>query len=106
MKALLPLLLLSCAACGAQAPLRAQTRAPGGQPSNVPSDVRAFVARREECEHFLGEEPYDAARARELERKVKSLCTGSDAKLARLKRRYAGRAAVMDLLRPLDPDLE
>ncbi len=110
MKALLPLLLRSCAACAgvscgsgvAMASLAQETRAPEG----LPRDVRAFVARHEACEHFLGEEPYDAARARELARNVKSLCTGSDAKLARLKRKYAGHAAIMDVLLRLDPDLE
>jgi len=55
----------------------------------LPADVRAFIARRDACDHFRGEEPYDRARADELKIKLAQTCTGSDDELAALRRKYA-----------------
>ena len=33
----------------------------------LPPDVKVFVERRSHCEHWAGEEPYDAPRAAEIE---------------------------------------
>ncbi|MBS0282157.1 MAG: hypothetical protein JSR25_13400 [Proteobacteria bacterium] len=54
-------------------------------------DVRAFIERKIECNHWAGEEPYDAARARQIERAVQHLkCEALDKDEVALKRRHAG----------------
>jgi hypothetical protein len=66
--------------------------------AGMPADVRAFVAKRTQCDHFRGEEPYDAARAAELDRRMRATCAGTDAALARLKRiHYRDRSALRAL---------
>lgn len=40
----------------------------------MPAPIRAFVARQDTCTHFAGEEPYDAARRRELEQAMAKYC--------------------------------
>lgn len=64
----------------------------------LPGDVRAFVARRQNCDHFRGEEPYDRARATEIALRLREFCTGTDAELARLKRIHARDRAVQRAL--------
>lgn len=61
----------------------------------LPPDVERFVQRRDLCDHFRGEEPYDAERRAFLEKRIRKFCTGTDAKLAALKRKYKGRSDVM-----------
>ncbi len=62
-------------------------------PSPSP-EVARFIAERDACDHFRGEEPYDAARAAFLVRETRRLCTGTDRKLAALRRRFANDPAV------------
>jgi hypothetical protein len=79
-------------------------QAPAALPAPLPADVRRFVARYESSEHWLGEEGYDAERAREIARAIRSECTGIDAQRARLLRRYRApsparrRLVMMDAL--------
>ncbi|MEB1527884.1 hypothetical protein [Xanthomonas sp. WHRI 7945] len=54
----------------------------------MPQDVRAFVARQDVCNHFAGEEPYDAARRRELERAIAKYCDGNEAAWTKLRAQY------------------
>jgi cytochrome c556 len=61
----------------------------------LPADVAAFVERRDSCDHFRDEEPYDAERAAELKAKLKETCTGSDKELADLRRKYARNRKIM-----------
>ena len=42
----------------------------------LPPDAAKWVKRYDECEHWLGEEPYDAKRRREIDKAIKRLCTG------------------------------
>ena len=51
----------------------------------VPDDVTRFVERRDACEHFRGEAPYDAERRRFLEQQTLKFCAGTDRELAQLK---------------------
>lgn len=60
-----------------------------------PAEVTAFMVDRDGCDHFRGEEPYDAERAAYLEQSIRELCTGTDAKLAKLRRRYAAESDVV-----------
>ncbi|WP_338664373.1 hypothetical protein VQH23_04235 [Pararoseomonas sp. SCSIO 73927] len=61
--------------------------------AELPRDVAAFTARRDRCDHFRGEESDDPARAAEIARALDRNCRGTDAELARLKRRHAGNPA-------------
>lgn len=44
----------------------------------LPPHAAKWVERYDECEHWLGEEPYDAARRREIDKAIKTVCTGLD----------------------------
>ncbi len=71
-----------------------------------PAIVRRFIARRAMCNHWGGEEPYDAARRREIARAVRRLrCAALPREEAALRRRYAGRPeslALLDATRDVD----
>lgn len=42
----------------------------GAGAQDLPADVRAFLERRLECDHWRGEEPYDPERAAEINANV------------------------------------
>jgi hypothetical protein len=66
----------------------------------LPADVRHVLKRREDCDHWLGEEPYDADRRREIERAVRKLrCDTLERDEARLRRRYVTHPAIIDRLK-------
>ena len=81
---------------------------PDAKPTTValPADVVSFRAKRDECDHFRGEEPADEARADFLEKALARTCTGTDAALAALKKRYADQPAVMAVLSNYDEGIE
>jgi len=84
---------------GSAQPLFAQTAA-------LPQEVRTFISRRDDCDHFRGEASDEANRQAEIDRELRRLCAGSDAERARLLRRYAGNKVILDLLNQYDPDIE
>lgn len=85
-------LALLLATQGEDAALRARVAA-------QPPAVRAFIARRGNCNHWGGEEPYDAGRRREILRAVRALrCNRIDRDERALRGRYAGRRATIALL--------
>ena len=64
-----------------------------------PEAVRRYVERRAMCNHWGGEEPYDADRRREIARAVRVLrCTRIDRDEALLRRRYAARRATIAVI--------
>ena len=71
-------------------------------------DLAGFLERRAACDHFRGEvpDPPDAARMREIEQQTAQYCTGTDAQLALLKKRYRDDPAVMKQLDELEPRIE
>jgi hypothetical protein len=70
-----------------------------GAVAAAPKDVSAYVARKANCNHFLGEEPYDKARAAELNKAMRELkCSTLDRDEARLRRRYAKAPAMLKLI--------
>ena len=71
-------------------------------------DLATFLERRATCDHFRGEipDPPDAQRMREVERQIAASCTGSDAQLALLKKRYRDDPAVMKQLDEFEPRIE
>ena len=81
----------------------------GGLPATAkehPTDLRTFLERREECDHWRGEASPDKARQRDINRAVCRTCMGTDAELARLKKKYKANAAVMDVLDELQDRVE
>jgi hypothetical protein len=80
--------------------------APTDTAGSLPADVRRFKERRDECDHFRGEEPSDPARTAELQAALERTCTGTDAALVALRRRHSGDAAVMVALADYESDVE
>ncbi len=70
-------------------------------PSFMPREVARFLERRMDCDHWAGEEPYDAARRREIEANIRDLrCEMIERDEKRLRKRYAGKPAVLRMLGP------
>jgi hypothetical protein len=64
----------------------------------APSPVRSFVERLVSCEHWAGEEPYDADRRREIERALRiDRCDRIDIEGREFRRRYARRPEILRL---------
>ena len=76
--------------------------------AKFPSDVFKYVEQREGCDHFRGEipDPPDKQRMREIKREIRKLCTGTDKKLARLKRKYARNPSIMKRLNEFEEKIE
>lgn len=71
-----------------------------------PREVTEFMVARDGCDHFRGEEPYDAERRVYIEESIAELCQGTDAKLAMLRRRYAGDPSVLSALKGYEDRIE
>ncbi len=74
--------------------------------TTFPADVVDFRKRRDQCDHFRGEEPGDDARAAELEKALERTCRGTDAELAGLRHKYRGTPAVIAALRGYEDQVE
>ena len=74
--------------------------------TRLPEDVARFIERRDACDHFRGEEAYDAKRREFLEEQTLKLCVGTDKQLAELKMKYAGNKAVITKLEDYEPEIE
>jgi len=55
---------------------------------NLPRDVQCFVENAAMCEHFAGEEPYDAERGKEIVKAVTKYCTAAQGKLKILETKH------------------
>jgi len=75
-------------------------------PQGLPREVRAYVSRRDTCDHFRGEDSPDEIRRKEIEAATIRFCTGADRQLARLKRVYAHNRAVQRRLDRYDTRIE
>ena len=86
-------------------PLAAEpVQGPADAAPKLPADAQALVTRRAACEHWGGEDAYDAARSRQIVAAVKRLrCEAIEADEARLRRRYRDDPTT---LRALDPASE
>ena len=60
----------------------------------LPPDAEKWVQRYDACEHWLGEEPYDAKRRRQINKAIKSVCFGLEKQRAALIARYPNNIAV------------
>ena len=76
--------------------------APPAPQRRLPPEVRRFIDKRDTCEHWIGEEGYDAARQREINRNVHQSCTGVDRELDRLRRVYRRNPRVLAALKDYD----
>jgi hypothetical protein len=76
------------------------------QQAALPREVRAYVARRDACDHFRGEASPETQRQSEIDAESLRLCKGSDGQLKRLKRKYARNPAVQHALGDYDPRIE
>lgn len=69
----------------------------------LPHEVEAFVADRDACDHFRGE-PTEGDSSEQVERRrfvqesLEIHCTGTDRRLAALKKRYASDIKVTSVL--------
>lgn len=77
-----------------------------GSTPKLPADILAFRAKRDDCDHFRGEEPYDAKRAAFLKAALARTCTGTDKALAALRKRYVGQPALLDVLKAYEDRIE
>ncbi len=71
-----------------------------------PDEVTDFMVARDSCDHFRGEEPYDSERRAYLDENIRTLCTGTDVKLAVLRKRYAKDADVISALKDYEKTIE
>ena len=71
-------------------------------------DLATFLERRATCDHLRGEipDPPDPARMREIEQQTAEACSGTDAQLALLKKRWRDDPVVTKQLAELDPRIE
>jgi hypothetical protein len=74
--------------------------------TQLPLEVSRFIEGRDMCEHFRGEEPYDAERGEFLAQKVSEFCTGTDKKLAALKLKYKANSLVQSKLLQYEVKIE
>lgn len=67
---------------------------------NMPDDVRTFIDRRAQCNHWNGEEPYDTVRSAQISAAESSLrCLAVEADEKVLRQRYDRNR---DILKALD----
>jgi hypothetical protein len=69
-------------------------------------DLRDFVARRQQCDHFRGEEGSTPKRQAELAAKLQEFCAGTDAALTALKNKYRDDSAASKTLAGFDANIE
>lgn len=72
----------------------------------LPREVVAFRRKRDLCDHFRGEHPYDAERAAFLLAAMNRNCRGTDRALRRLRARHAKRPEVLKALAGYDDGIE
>jgi hypothetical protein len=70
------------------------------------ADVEKFKERRDLCNHFRGEDPYDEERGKFLAENLKKYCTGTDKELASLKAKYKNKKTVMKVLETYEEQIE
>ncbi len=73
---------------------------------DYPFDVEEFIDCREICDHFRGEEPYDADRAKFLAAQIKETCSGTDKELRELKQKYKNDDKIMQILNRFEEEIE
>lgn len=85
-------------------PCSAKTPRPGH--ALAAPDIDRFIARRDQCDHFRGEEPFDEARRAFLNRKMAQSCSRTDTELAALRRKYRNDPARLTRLAGYEDTIE
>lgn len=78
----------------------------GAASSALPKDVSTFLEQRESCDHWRGEYGYDEERQADINWAICQSCSGTDSKLASLKKKYRANARIMKKLNELDEKIE
>ncbi len=86
----------------AAAPDAAAPAAADAPASDLPADVAALKEKYDNCEHFAGEEPYDADRRKQIEEAIEANCRPVKNALPALKAKYKDDARIMALIAPWD----
>jgi hypothetical protein len=73
---------------------------------DFPEDVTTFLVDRESCDHWRGEDGYDAERKADIDWSICESCTGTDEKLLLLKKKYHDDKSVMAKLNELESQIE
>jgi len=68
----------------------------------VDTEITDFLDDREGCEHFRGEEPYDAERAAFLKKNIEELCPDIDKRLDDLQAKYWDNPVILQKLTGLE----
>ena len=71
-----------------------------------PADVQHFIERRDACDHFRGEDPYDEERSKFLQQKMTEFCNGTDQELSRLKTKYRTDKRITATLNEYEQQIE
>jgi hypothetical protein len=71
-----------------------------------PFEVEEFIDRREMCDHFRGEAPYDQQRAAFLSKMISETCSGTDNQLQRLRKKYRDVGDIMKVLDRFEENVE
>jgi hypothetical protein len=79
---------------------------------SLPADVQSFIDTRQACDHFRGE-PWNLGDEPEIKRRrefiletIKKYCTGTDKRLAELRRKYADNPKIIERLREYEDHIE
>jgi hypothetical protein len=78
----------------------------------LPAEVRAFIDDRDGCDHFRGEpwssgdDPDIKERREFIFENIRKLCTGTDKRLASLRKKYRGNLTVLKQLRQYEDTIE
>lgn len=79
--------------------------------TTLPPEVQSYIADRELCEHFR-EEPADGGTSEQNKRRefvresIEIYCSGTDRRLAALKKRYAENSVIRSRLGKYEPAIE
>ena len=79
---------------------------------SLPADVQSFIDSRQACDHFRGEpwnpgdEPQIKGRRQFILESIKKYCTGTDKRLAELRRKYSDYPNIIKRLRDYEDHIE
>jgi len=80
--------------------------------AELPADVQSFIDDRESCDHFRGE-PFDSGNVQDIKERrefihqqLRRLCTGTDQRLANLRRKYRSDRDVIASLSDYEDTIE
>ena len=76
------------------------------QKHTFPEDVASFIKRRDSCDHFRGEPPYDKEREAFLLKMMEKTCKGTDRELLNLLEKYKEDQSIINKLNEYENNIE